>query len=98
LYNVSLRPLLVYHTHTYHHSRHRGNVTTLSGRPKLRSRLRFGHNQEGGPRSLYGHVVTLGKKIHINTDYPLSCNRDDHQIPSNRQTVCQTRRTRRISW
>jgi hypothetical protein len=31
----------------------------------LRSRLHFGHNQEGGPRSLYGHVVALkgGKTV-----------------------------------
>jgi hypothetical protein len=50
------------HTHTYHHSRHRGNVTALYWRPNRRSRLHFGHDQDGGPRSLYGHVAALGKK------------------------------------
>jgi hypothetical protein len=43
----------------YHHSHHRGNVTAPYGRPNFRSRLHFGHKQEGGPRSLYGHVVAL---------------------------------------
>jgi hypothetical protein len=38
-------------------SHHRDNVTAPYGRPKLRSRLQ---NQEGGPRSLYGHVAGLG--------------------------------------
>jgi hypothetical protein len=61
LQNSGLRPLLVLHAHTYHHSHHRGNVTAPYGRPNLRSRLHFGHNQEWGPRSLYGHVVALRK-------------------------------------
>jgi hypothetical protein len=45
----------------YDPSHHRGKVTAPYGRPNLRSRLHFGHNQEGGPRSLYGHVVALKK-------------------------------------
>jgi hypothetical protein len=64
LYNLGLRPLLVLHVHTYHHSHHRGNVTAPYGSPNLRSRLNFRHNQEGRPRSPYGHVVALEKKIH----------------------------------
>jgi hypothetical protein len=47
---------------SYHHSNHRGNVTAPHGRPNHRSRLHFGHNQEGGPQSLYGHVVALEEK------------------------------------
>jgi hypothetical protein len=47
LYNLGLRFLLVLHAHTHHHSHHRGNVTEPYGRPNLRSRLHFGHNQEG---------------------------------------------------
>jgi hypothetical protein len=30
---------------------HRDNVTAPHGRPNLRSRLHFGHNREGRPRS-----------------------------------------------
>jgi hypothetical protein len=41
----------------YNHSHHRGNVTAPYGRPNLRSRLHCGHNQEVGPRSLYGPVA-----------------------------------------
>jgi hypothetical protein len=67
LYNLGLRPLLVLHAHTYHnHSHHRGNVTAPYGRPNLRSRLHFGHNQEGGPLSLYGHVAALRGRGQIN--------------------------------
>ena len=44
----------------YHHSHHRYNVTAPRGLPRLRSRLRCCHAQEGGPRSPQGHVV--GKK------------------------------------
>jgi hypothetical protein len=62
LYNLGLRPLLALHARIYHHSHHQGNVTAPYGRPYLRSRLHFGHNQKGGPRNLYGHVVALGKK------------------------------------
>jgi hypothetical protein len=47
LYNLGLRLLLVLHAHIYHHSHHRGNVTAPYGRPSHRSRLHFGHNQEG---------------------------------------------------
>jgi hypothetical protein len=68
LQNLGLKPLLRPHAHTYqHHSHHRGNVTAPYGRPNLRRRLHFGHNQEGRPRSLYGHVVVLGGKkfIHV---------------------------------
>jgi hypothetical protein len=43
-------------------SHHRGNGTAPYGRPKLRSRLHFGHNQVGGPRSLCGHLVALGEE------------------------------------
>jgi hypothetical protein len=32
------------------------------GRSNLSSRLQFGYNQEGGPRSLYEHEVELEKK------------------------------------
>jgi hypothetical protein len=35
----------------YHDPPHRDNVTAPHGRPKLRSRLHFGHNREGRPRS-----------------------------------------------
>jgi hypothetical protein len=55
LQNLGLRPLLVLHAHilVYHHSHHRGNVTAPYGRPNLRSRLHFGHNQEGGGHKVY---------------------------------------------
>jgi len=46
----------------YHHSHPRDNVTAPHGRPNLRSRLHCCHAQEGGPRSLQGHVVAMGKK------------------------------------
>jgi hypothetical protein len=60
LYNLGLSSLPVLLAHTYHHhSHHRGNLTPLYGRSNLRSRLHFAHYQEGGPRSLYGHVVAL---------------------------------------
>jgi hypothetical protein len=48
------------YTCIYNHSHHRSNVPAPSGRPKLRRRLHFGHKQEGGPRSVYGHLVALG--------------------------------------
>jgi hypothetical protein len=38
-------------TSIYHHPPHRDNVTASHGRPNLRSRLHFGHNREGRPRS-----------------------------------------------
>jgi hypothetical protein len=61
--HLDIRPLLVHHAHTYnHHPHHRGNVTAPYRRPKLRSRLHFGHNPAGGPRSLYGHMGALGLK------------------------------------
>jgi hypothetical protein len=63
LQKLGLRPLLVLHAHIYHHSHQRDNVTAPYGRPKLRSRLHFGHKQEGGPQSLYGHVVALGEGV-----------------------------------
>jgi hypothetical protein len=73
---LGLRPLLVHHAHIYiyiyHHSHHRGNVTAPNGRPNLRSRLHFGHNQERGPRSLYGHVVALGDDICVLLSVPHS--------------------------
>jgi hypothetical protein len=56
LLNLCLRLLPVLHDHTYHHhSHHQGNVTAPCGRPNFRSRVHFGHNQEGETRSLYGH-------------------------------------------
>jgi hypothetical protein len=63
-----LRHPLVLHAHklikkyTYIHTYYGGNVTAPYGSPKLRSRLHFGHNQEGRSRSLYGHVMALGEK------------------------------------
>ena len=45
-----LRPLLVFHLPAYHHSHHRYNVVAPHGRPRLRSRLHYRHNQEGKPR------------------------------------------------
>jgi hypothetical protein len=66
LQTLGLRPLLSPQAHIYHHSHHWGNVTAPHGRPNLRSRLHFGHNQEGGTtKSLYGHVVALGINIYI---------------------------------
>jgi hypothetical protein len=62
LWILGLKPLLVHHAHIYHHSHHRGNVTAPYGRPNLRCRLHFGHNQEGGPRSLYEHVWLEGRR------------------------------------
>jgi hypothetical protein len=53
----------------YHHSHHRGNVTAPYECPNLSSWLHLSHNQKGGPRSLYGHVVAWGeekKKIKTN--------------------------------
>jgi len=47
--------------HSFHHHSHR-DVTAPTGRPNLRSRLHFSHSRGGGPRSLRGHVVALGKK------------------------------------
>jgi hypothetical protein len=74
-------PLLVLHAHTYRHSHHRGNVTAPDGRPSLRSRLHFGHNQEGGggQRSLYGHVVVLEKK-HVQNTSGFPKTRDGTQV------------------
>jgi hypothetical protein len=53
---------VVIHAHIYHHSHHRDNLTAPYGRSNLRSRVHIGHNQERGPRSLYGHVVALERK------------------------------------
>ena len=39
---------------------HRDNVVALDGRPNLRSRLQYRHNQGGKHESSYEHVVTLG--------------------------------------
>jgi hypothetical protein len=53
-----LRPLLVLHTHTYHHSHRRGNKTAPYGRPNFKSRLNFGHNLVGGHEfymDMWGH-------------------------------------------
>jgi hypothetical protein len=47
LKNLGLRPLLVLQAHTYHHSHHRGYVTTPYGRPKLRSQLHFATTRMG---------------------------------------------------
>jgi hypothetical protein len=64
LQNVGLRPLLVLHAHTYRHSRHRGNVTASCGRPNLRNRSHFGHNQEGGDHEVYMDMgVTMKKQF-----------------------------------
>jgi hypothetical protein len=56
----------------FKYSYHRGNVTAPYGRPKRRSRLHFGHNQDGAPRSLYGHVVALEKKVSNIDTYSIS--------------------------
>jgi hypothetical protein len=69
LQNLGLRPILVLHAHTYHHSHHQGNVTVPCGRPNLRRRLHFGHNQEGRPQSPYGHVMALEIKYCIFAEY-----------------------------
>jgi hypothetical protein len=44
LETLGVRPLLVLHAHTYHHSHYRDNLTAPCGSSNLRS----GHNQEGG--------------------------------------------------
>jgi len=46
-------------SYTYHHSYHWGNVAAPHGRPNLRSRLHYRHNQEGKPRSSKEQVVAL---------------------------------------
>jgi hypothetical protein len=46
----------------YHHPPHRDNVTAPDGRPNLRSRLHFGHNREGGPRSPQGTCGGIEEK------------------------------------
>jgi hypothetical protein len=38
-------------------------ITAPHGRPNLRSRLHFGHNQEGDHEVHKGHVVVLAKKM-----------------------------------
>ena len=38
---------MVFHLPAYPHSHHRDNVVTPHGRPNLRSRLHYRHNQEG---------------------------------------------------
>jgi hypothetical protein len=40
-----------YSIFVYHHPPHRDNVTAPHERPKLSSRLHFGYNREGRPRS-----------------------------------------------
>ena len=50
LVDLGLRPLLVFHLPTYH-SHHRDNVVAPCGRPNLRSRLHYRHNQEGNHES-----------------------------------------------
>jgi hypothetical protein len=47
---------LWYFIFIYHHPPHRDNVTAPDGRPNLRSRLHFGHNQEGD-HEVYMDVV-----------------------------------------
>jgi hypothetical protein len=37
----------------------KSTVTTPYGRANFRSRLHFGHNREGGQRSVCGHEVAL---------------------------------------
>jgi hypothetical protein len=80
LQNLGFRPLLILQTHIYYpHSHYRDNVTVPYGHPKLRSRLHFGYNQEGGPWSLYGHVVAFGElknfqQLKILTKLILGCN------------------------
>ena len=59
--DLGLRPLLVFHLPAYHHSPHRHNVVAPHGRPNLRSRLHYRHNQEGNHESSYEHVVALGE-------------------------------------
>jgi hypothetical protein len=82
LKNLVSRLLLVLHAHTFHyHSHYPGNVTAPHGRPKLRSQLHFGHNQEGGPRSLYGHVVALEKRIHLDECLTLRFDFISHNFP-----------------
>jgi hypothetical protein len=61
LYNLCLRPLLLHHADSYHHSHHRGNVSAPYGRPNLRSRL-YSATTGRKTRSLYGHVLALGGK------------------------------------
>jgi hypothetical protein len=52
-----LKASLVFHLPIYYHTH---NVTAPHGRPNVRSRLQFRHNQEGRPRSSVEHVVVLG--------------------------------------
>jgi len=39
--------LVLFNLPAYHHSHHRDNVVGPHGRPSLRSRLHYRHNQEG---------------------------------------------------
>jgi hypothetical protein len=41
----------------------KSTVTVPYGRPNVRSRLHFGHNREGGQRSVCGDVVALKKIV-----------------------------------
>ena len=60
LVDLGLRPLLVFHLPAYDHSHHRDNVVAPHGRPNLRSRLHYRHNQEGNHESSQEHVMALG--------------------------------------
>src|SRR5215813_10764716 len=44
----------------YHHPPHQHNVTAPHGRPNLRSRLHFGKNRGGRPRSPKGTFGVIG--------------------------------------
>jgi hypothetical protein len=77
LKNLGLRPLLVLNAHIYvymyicNHSHNRANVTAPYGRPNLRSRLHFGHNQEGRTtKSIWTCGGNGGKNGHTNQTVP----------------------------
>jgi hypothetical protein len=53
LYNLGVRPLLVLHAHTYHHSHHRGNVTASYRLPKLGSQLHFVTTRRGTTKCVW---------------------------------------------
>jgi len=58
--DLGLRLLLVFHLPAYHHSHYGDNVVAPHGRPNLRSRLHYRHNQEGNHECSEEHVAALG--------------------------------------
>jgi hypothetical protein len=65
LYNLGLRPLLSLHTHTYHHSHHRGIVTAPHGRPTSEVGYTSATTGRGDHEVHKGHVVALEIKKYL---------------------------------